>query len=201
MKSHISFLKSMDTTQNYLIEVKKMKRWIKIATLALGLLTVSLLSISYAEHANYEPPYGDLRDYYPLGTWVKARKLTEQPKTWVELENDTYIAQAIKGEQNLTFTPINTEYDWTKNLIEEGWVWFKEDDPNSEFRKKGKPLYILWIPNGNYYKLDMDHVDGIPEYMKNLPPPSETAAFLSIPWVILIGIGIKDHKSRDVEKS
>ena len=171
-----------------------MKRWIKIAMLVLAGLSVFLISISYAEHAKYVSTYEDLRDYYPFGLWIKAYRLTEQPKTWVELENDTYIAQAIKGEQNLTFVPINPEYNWTKRWIEEGWVWVQEDDPNSEFMKKGHPDYIFWVPDGNYYFIDHRWIDGYPEHFKYLPPPSETAAFLSVPWIILTGIIIREHR-------
>jgi hypothetical protein len=136
-----------------------MKKWIKLGVVCLLITSTALISLSYAKQVWF----GDLRDYYPFGLYIQTRKLDYAPVNYTIIENDTYIEQAI-ASGNLT--------------------WVQADNLNSTFVSQGFPEVILWVPEGNYYRLDHIHLDGTPESWKFLPPPPEAAQLLTIPWFI-----------------
>ena len=146
----------------------KMNKWFKASLISLTIATILLIGLSYASH-------GDLRDYYPYGLEVKAEQLTTAPSTYTMLQNDTYIEQAITNGN---------------------WTWVQQDDSSSEFMSQGLPTFILWLPNGNYYRIHQQFSDGIPESWKLMPKPTTTVALLTIPWTILFLIGIHRKKNR-----
>jgi len=135
-----------------------MKKFLKIAFCVLAVFTLIFIGLSVAKVMFY----GDIRDYYPYGLWVTARKLETIPDSYVEIENDTYIAQAITtGNQT--------------------WV----HEQQSEFVNKGLPQNILWLQDGNYYEIHCIFVDGTPESWKNLPSPVQTIGILGVGWTVL----------------
>lgn len=148
-----------------------MKKWIKLGVVFLVVTSAALISLSCAERVWYD----DLRDYYPFGLYIKARKLTYVPINYTIIENDIYIEQAITSG-NLT--------------------WVQQDDWNSTFVSKGFPKVILWVPEESYYRLDKIYKDGIPESWKYLPTPLKVTQLLSIPWAVFLAILSVTHLKR-----
>lgn len=147
-------------------------KWIKTATLILLVLTVGVFALYVASALTYQ------KVDYSTGTSVAVHKLTEEPKTYVKIESDTYIAEAVETGKRV-FIP-----DFVQTADGE-WVWRPGVGP-SEWETKGHPQYIFWLPDGNYYFVSQAYADGIPEFYKNLSPPTETAKLLAIPWITLL---------------
>jgi len=101
--------------------------------------------------------FNDLRDYYPMGLWIKAEPINTTD-SYFELENDTYVAYAIE----------------TGN-----WTWVNQAD--SEFVQKWQSsglTDILWLPTGNYYHIEGVFRDGVPSVWKDWAPPTLSFAVL-----------------------
>ncbi len=153
----------------------------------MALLSVLLIGLSWAEQVWY----GDLRDYRPFGLYIEAEQLSVKPDSWSTLANDAYIQEAIdKAALGLEEDPTAWGIDTSV------WTWVQADDYDSEFVNAEFPQYILWLPNVNYYFIHQRHLDGIPEKYNSLPPPTTTASFLSIPWMLFAGMVIIHEKKR-----
>ncbi len=186
-----------------------MKRWLKTSILILLLATVSI-TIFYA--AAYAPYYAKVD--YSTGNNIRVLRLSpgETPKTYLTIENDRWIEEAVSKTGNLTFTISELEdpetaheilchrtaaWNWTWIpdwvMLENGtWVWRSEP---SEYQEKGYSDYILWVPDGNYYFVHVRFADGIPEFAKQLPSPTQTAGLVAAPWlVLLVAVGIQRRK-------
>lgn len=149
-----------------------MKKWIKLSVVCLVIISTSFIGLSYAKQVWF----GDLRDYYPFGLYIEARKLDYEPVNYTVIEDDVYIEQAI-ASGNLT--------------------WVQTDNPNSTYVSQGFPEFIFWVQEESYYFLDKTHIDGMPESWKYLPPPLEVVKLQVIPWGFFLAVVGITHRKRN----
>lgn len=162
-------------------------KWIRIAFLVLLVLTVGVAA-SYVVVAMTYPKID-----YSTGTAIAVHRLAEEPETYVVIENDTFVAEAVETGKRV-FLPSFVQ------TADGEWVW-RPTIEVSEWEAKGQPDYIRWLPDGNYYFVSIAGVDGPLELLKELPPPTATAGWLSIPWIgLLITTAYQVKRNRKCEK-
>jgi len=150
-----------------------LRKALKIAFCILAIITPLLIGVSVAEVIRY----GDMRDIYPSGLWVTATKLSTKPDVYVEIENDTYIAEAIATGNRTWVNQQESEFcRKTKSAANILWL-------------DGYYDAILWLQDGNYYAISRAYVDYF--YSRKSPSPIEVVSALGIAWAILIGLTVK----------
>lgn len=145
--------------------------------LFLMLLAVSifLVGLTYARQR-----YGDMRDAYPYGLYIGAQKIDAIPSPLPERSSFA----------NITYDPYVEEAIRTGNE-----TWVQEDDPNSEYIEKGRPDYIKWLPDNNYYHISQADLLGPTEWLWETEQltPQTISILLGIAWV---GLGIFAYWNR-----
>lgn len=190
-------------------DVSKMRLFKKLSIL---LSIVTIVAIGVFFYAQWSAPsaqfLGDYRDYFPMGTWYKAVKLNTTPAEFVMVYNDSAVAAAIAGINE------SRRWDWVEDWmrprldsyaiheINDGYVWHNDVDCKGDFPPfKYDTDNILWVPDGNYYRIEGYHIDGIPVWWNEKQwwrkPPAMMVMFgtLGVLWIAL-GVMFLRQKSR-----
>ena len=181
-------------------------RLFKLAFVVLVAYSIIVIGISYREDIRQviSPYHGPKLPYLPYpevdestGMDIVVHRLSETPQTYVEIEDDTFIADAISHIGNSSHRTCLPDFvrledgNWADNLHVcqttdgEWWAWRPGINP-SEWETKGHPDYVLWIPGGNYYFVDKGFYDGVPHFTSRLQSPAKTttiAALVVTPWI------------------
>lgn len=181
-------------------------RLFKIAFGVLVAFSIIVIGISYAEDIRQvvSPYRGPRPPYLPYpevddiaGIVIAVHRLNETPQTYVEIEDDAFIADAINHLGNSSYYTWLPDFvrleegNWTDNPYVsqttngEWWAWRPGINP-SEWEIKDHPDYILWIPDGNHYFVDIGFSDGEPRFTSRLQSPTKmttTAALAIAPWI------------------
>ena len=203
--------------------VKRMK-WIKTATLALLGITV-FVTLAYAVVYSTRNSY--LGVDHSKGMTMRVYRLSERPETYAIIENDSYVRDAVNKTSNETFSLQEIEdkasfvkiatgrgwnYTWIPDFVQtessygkltlqtvtgENWTWRPAVFP-TEWETKGNPEFILWLPDDNYYFVHVAYQDGSPQFFDDLPPPTQTAVLLTIPWVVLSAVTVRARKISNI---
>jgi hypothetical protein len=160
---------------------------VKIAALILSIVTLIMTVFYLSVYASTQYPQVDDLN----GVAIRVYRLNEQPRTWTTIESDKYIADAVSRTANVSFSlsEMENKTSFTQIMLHASWnrTWIPDGDPSIEWAGAGRPTYIFWSPDENFYYVEFRYSDDfMPAWFKDLPaPPTQTAGFLGAAWLSL----------------